>query len=239
MLKINQLTTAYAGIKALREVSLHVPEGKIVALIGPNGAGKTTLLNTISGVLRPRQGTIEFQSTNIVGLPAHKIARSGLLHVPEGRQILGPLTVEENLEVGRLALGDRRAQGDVDIETVYRLFPILKEKRLQFGGSLSGGQQQMLAIGRALMARPKLLLLDEPSLGLAPIIVNQVFQTLKELQLKGLTVLLIEQNAKKALEYSDYTYILEGGRCVYEGNSSELANDPTVQDYYLGHETSA
>lgn len=234
MLQVESLTTAYAGIKALRDVSIHVPRNQIIALIGPNGAGKTTLLNTISGILRPTQGQIKFSDRNIVGRAPHRIARSGLLHVPEGRQVLAPLTVEENLELGRLAIGSRKSQGAVDIEDVYQLFPILKEKRHQYGGSLSGGQQQMLAIGRALMARPTLLLLDEPSLGLAPIVVNQVFAALKDLKDTGVTVLLVEQNARKALEFSDYAYILESGECVYEGKSSDLVNDPRVQSYYLG-----
>jgi branched-chain amino acid transport system ATP-binding protein len=235
MLEIVDLTTSYGGIEALRNVSLKVAERQMVALIGPNGAGKTTLLNTISGLLPPKNGKINFECKNIVNQPAYKISRLGLIQVPEGRQILGPLSVQENLLLGKLALGQRHVNAEKkSIDKVYNLFPKLAERRNQVAGSLSGGEQQMLAIGRALMGNPRLLLLDEPSLGLAPLMVNLVFNALKQLSKEGITILLVEQNARRAIEMTDYTYILEQGRLVYEGESGILQNDSKVIAHYLG-----
>ncbi|ASV84872.1 ABC transporter family protein [Ochrobactrum quorumnocens] len=237
MLEINQLAAAYDGIKALKGVSLKVLPGEIVALIGPNGAGKSTLLNCISGLVRPTEGSILFQSSDITKTPAYRISQLGLQHVPEGRQILVDLTVEENLQIGTLALGKRLPR--LSLEDVYGLFPILREKRLQRSGDLSGGQQQMLAIGRALVANPGLLLLDEPSLGLSPLITDQVFETLKRLNETGLTILIVEQNALRALTYTQRAYILERGRVVLEGPSAELLTDPRVAEHYLGNAKSS
>jgi branched-chain amino acid transport system ATP-binding protein len=234
MLEVRGLTTAYGGIVALRDVSLNVAEGQMVALIGPNGAGKTTLLNSISGILRARSGDAAFDGRSLAGVPAHEVARRGVLQVPEGRRILGPLSVEENLQLGRLALGTRGAGETGDLERVYALFPILEEKREQPGESLSGGQQQMLAIGRALMGKPRVLLLDEPSLGLAPLVVQLVFDALVQLNREGLTILLVEQNARRALAASQYAYVLEQGRIVDEGVSERLASDPKIIAHYLG-----
>jgi branched-chain amino acid transport system ATP-binding protein len=235
MLEIVDVTTTYDGIVAVRNASLSVREGQTVSLIGSNGAGKSTLLNTISGLLRPRAGSILFEGTNIVRLPPHMISRRGLLQVPEGRQVLGPLSVRENLVLGRLAAGARKEpSGDADLERIFGLFPILRERQTLAAGQLSGGEQQMLAIGRALMGRPKLLLLDEPSLGLAPTFVNQVFETLKLLHRNGLAILLVEQNARRALEFTDYTYVIEHGEIVREGKSASLRDDPTVIAHYLG-----
>lgn len=194
MLRVNTITTRYGAVQALRSVSLAVAEGQMVALIGPNGAGKTTLLNTISGFLAPSAGTVELNNIPVTGRSPHEVARLGLLHVPEGRWILGPLSVEENLELGRLAIGKRGAAMVDDLERVFSMFPVLKQRRKQVSGSLSGGEQQMLAIGRALMGQPRLLMLDEPSLGLAPVIVNQVFEALTRLNREGLTTLLVEQS---------------------------------------------
>ncbi|MCL7999535.1 ABC transporter ATP-binding protein [Brucella sp. 21LCYQ03] len=237
MLEINQLAATYDGIKALKGVSLKVLPGEIVALIGPNGAGKSTLLNCISGLVRPTEGSILFQASDITKTPAYRISQLGLQHVPEGRQILVDLTVEENLQIGTLALGKRLPR--LSLEDVYGLFPILREKRLQRSGDLSGGQQQMLAIGRALVANPGLLLLDEPSLGLSPLITDQVFETLKRLNETGLTILVVEQNALRALTYTQRAYILERGRVVLEGPSAELLTDPRVAEHYLGNAKSS
>ena len=234
MLEIRNLTTTYGGIVALRDVSLEVPEGRMVALIGPNGAGKTTLLNTISALLRPKSGDVRLEGRTLTGARGHVVAQMGVLQVPEGRRILGPLSVEENLMLGRLALGRRpRAEGD-DLDRVYSLFPILREKRGQTGESLSGGQQQMLAIGRALMGQPRVLLLDEPSLGLAPVVVTQVFEALAALNGQGLTILLVEQNARRALATAQYGYVLEQGRIVQHGPCAALAGDPMIEAHYLG-----
>jgi len=237
LLDIRGLTTAYGGIVALRDVNLAVTEGQMVALIGPNGAGKTTLLNTISGLLAASTGATLFDGRPLAGVPAYEIARRGILQVPEGRRILGPLTVQENLELGRLALGERKSATVGDLDNVYSLFPVLAERRMQTGESLSGGQQQMLAIGRALMGKPRVLLLDEPSLGLAPIVVSQVFEALVKLNREGLTILLVEQNARRALAASQYAYVLEQGRIVDQGPSTRLADDPDIIAHYLGTDT--
>jgi len=209
-----------------------VSEGEFIALIGPNGAGKSTLLNCLSGVVRPTGGSIRFQDQELLGVAPWHIARRGLLQVPEGRQILPNLTVRENLTLGATALSGRTPT--YTLERINNLFPILAERREQRAGSLSGGQQQMLAIGRALMGAPRLLLLDEPSLGLAPVIVTQVFEALRALNAEGLTILLVEQNARQALLATDRAYVIERGCVVHEGLSADLAADPAIVSHYLG-----
>ena len=233
MLDVKDLSAAYSGIEALRSVSLHIGAGEMVALIGANGAGKSTLLNCLSGTVRPRGGSIRFEGREIAGVKPHRVARQGLLHVPEGRQILVELSVEENLLLGELARGSRKSQ--FGLRDVYTLFPILEERRTQKGGTLSGGQQQMLSIGRALMGGPRLLLLDEPSLGLSPLITDQVFDALASLNRAGLTILLVEQNANRALQATTRAYLLEHGELAFEGKSAELINDEKVIAHYLGH----
>ncbi len=211
-------------------------EGEFVALIGPNGAGKSTLLNCLSGVVSPTRGSIRFLGQELVGVAPWQVSRRGLLQVPEGRQVLADLTVRENLELGATALAGRAATHTR--KRIEDLFPILAERSEQRAGSLSGGQQQMLAIGRALMGAPRLLLLDEPSLGLAPVIVIQVFEALRELHAQGLTILLVEQNARQALLATDRAYVIEQGRIVHEGDSQALASDPMIVAHYLGRGTS-
>lgn len=237
MLEVDNLSASYSGIKALRNASLSVREGEFVALIGPNGAGKSTLLNCLSGVVKPSGGSIRFQGGELVGVAPWNIARKGLLQVPEGRQILPNLTVRENLVLGATALSGRAST--YSLERIHALFPILEERREQRAGSLSGGQQQMLAIGRSLMGAPRLLLLDEPSLGLAPVIVTQVFLALRALNDQGLTILLVEQNARQALLATDRAYVIEQGRVVHEGRSDDLAADPAIVAHYLGQSTQA
>jgi branched-chain amino acid transport system ATP-binding protein len=232
MLEITDLAASYSGIQALRGVSVKVADRDMVALIGPNGAGKSTLLNCISGMVKPARGKIVFDGEDITGQAAFKISRRGLLQVPEGRQILADLSVIENLQLGVTARLGRPATHE--LPDIYKLFPILEERREQRAGSLSGGQQQMLAIGRALMGAPKVLLLDEPSLGLSPLIAGQVLSALRELNKAGLTIMLVEQNAKAALKSTNHAYVLEQGRIVHEGISSDLANDPDVIAHYLG-----
>jgi len=232
MLKVERLSAAYSGIQALREVSLEVQPGEMVALIGANGAGKTTLLNCISGLVRPRSGSIGFEGRDLTRVKPWNVSASGILQVPEGRQIISELTVLENLQLGETALN--RRQPTHQLEQVLDLFPILRERSSQRAGSLSGGEQQMLAIGRALMGGPRLMLLDEPSLGLAPLIVQQVFATLKTLNQLGLTILLVEQNAKMALEITNQAYVLDQGTIVLEGESASLSQDERVQSHYLG-----
>ena len=237
MLEVKDLAAAYSGIEALRGVSLHIEAGEMVALIGANGAGKSTLLNCLSGTVRARRGSVHFEGHNITGMKPHRVAREGLLQVPEGRQILVELTVEENLLLGELARGSRTS--DYGLKDVYQLFPILEDRRTQKGGTLSGGQQQMLAIGRALMGGPRLLLLDEPSLGLSPIITDQVFEALRRLNGSGLTILLVEQNAHRALQATQRAYLLEHGELAFQGQSADLINDEKVIAHYLGHMTAA
>jgi branched-chain amino acid transport system ATP-binding protein len=234
MLEIEGLTTSYGGIVALDNASLTVGAGQAVAVIGANGAGKTTLLKTICGLLRATRGHVDFDGARLTGRPAYAIAREGILMVPEGRQILGPLTVDENLRLGHRAAARRGSSLDAAMGSVFALFPILAERRRQYAGQLSGGQQQMLAIGRALMGKPRLLLLDEPSLGLGPTIVAQVFETLGRLHGGGLSMLLVEQNARRALEVTEYAYVMERGRIVHHGESRVLAADPVIIDHYLG-----
>lgn len=230
MLELAGVVTTYGSIEALKGITLSVPEGGIVSLIGANGAGKSTTLMTVSGVHEPVSGEIRFRGERISGLKPHDIAARGIAHVPEGRRIFPRLSVRENLEMGAFL---RSATSD-DWERVFTLFPVLKERLGQPGGTLSGGEQQMLAIGRALMARPSLILLDEPSLGLAPILVSKIFRLIREINQEGLAVLLVEQNAKAALSLSSRAYVLETGRIVASGPSADLANDPAVQEAYLG-----
>jgi len=237
MLEINQLKAGYRGIEALKGVSITVPEGEMVAIIGANGAGKSTLLNCMSGVVRATAGQIKFGGQDITRLPPHVIARAGLLHVPEGRQVLADMTVQENLMLGALARGSRKAFYDLD--KVVALFPILAERMQQAAGTLSGGQQQMMAIGRALMGSPRVLLLDEPSLGLSPLLTHQVFDALAKLHREGLTIVLVEQNARRALAATQRAYVLERGLIAQHGDSQKLLHDPSVIEHYLGSGESA
>jgi branched-chain amino acid transport system ATP-binding protein len=231
-LAIRGLYAGYGRIDVLHDLGLDILEGQIITLIGANGAGKTTLLKTISGLLRPTAGSIEFEGADIARRPPHKIVEQGISHVPEGRAILKRMTVFDNLRMGAYVRSD--SEVGRDIESVLARFPVLQERRMQMAGTLSGGEQQMLAIGRALVARPRLLLLDEPSLGLAPKIVTQIFVTLRELRKEGKTILLVEQNARQALRVADHGYVLERGRIVYSGSGEELINMPEVQRTYLG-----
>ena len=232
LLSINGLRSGYGKIEVLHDVALGIAQGQIVTLIGANGAGKTTLLKTISGLLRPGAGSITFDGKSIARRPPHKIVGLGISHVPEGRAILKRMTVIDNLRMGAYVRNNSEIADD--IEAVLARFPVLSERRLQIAGTLSGGEQQMLAIGRALVARPRLLLFDEPSLGLAPKIVSQIFLTLRELKNEGKTILLVEQNARQALRVADHGYVLERGRIVYSGSGEELLNMPEVQRTYLG-----
>lgn len=231
MLKLSKIHTHYGKIEALKGISLEVNQGEIVSLIGANGAGKSTALMTISGIINPSKGHIEFEGGRIDSLSPDSIVRMGISHVPEGRRIFPRLTVEENLLMGAYL---RRDDIEVDLDRVYGIFPILKERADQTGGTLSGGEQQMLAIGRALMGRPRLLLLDEPSLGLAPIIVKKIFDVIREINREGVTVLLVEQNAHLALQVSHRGYILETGRIVLHDESQKLITDEKVREAYLG-----
>jgi branched-chain amino acid transport system ATP-binding protein len=232
MLEVSGLHAGYGGNEVLHGVTLKVSEGDMVAIIGPNGAGKSTLLNCISGLVGASSGSIELEGRPIQGQAAFRTSRAGLLQVPEGRQILGDLTVLENLQLGVTALHGRAPTHD--LRRIYRLFPILEERGQQRAGSLSGGQQQMLAIGRALMGAPRMLLLDEPSLGLSPLLARQVLGALRELNKEGLTILLVEQNARAALRATSRAYVLEQGKVVHQGASATLAEDPEVIAHYLG-----
>lgn len=236
MLELKEIQTSYGYIKALKGINISVNKGEIVCLIGSNGAGKTTTLLTISGILRPNFGEIIFEGDSIKALPPHEIVNKGICHVPEGRRIFPELTVIENLEMGAFStkLGIRQREFKERLEKVYILFPILKERAKQLGGTLSGGEQQMLAIGRALMSNPKLLLLDEPSLGLSPIMVSKIFKTIKEINEDGVTVLLVEQNAKTALKLSHRGYVLENGVVRLTGSGEELLENEDVKKAYLG-----
>jgi len=232
MLSIRELRSGYGKIEVLHDIAVDIAQGQIVTLIGANGAGKTTLLKTISGLLRPTAGSITFEGKSIVRRPPHQIVGLGVSHVPEGRAILKRMTVIDNLRMGAYVRNDPEIAQD--IEAALARFPVLSERRLQIAGTLSGGEQQMLAIGRALVARPRLLLFDEPSLGLAPKIVSQIFLTLHDLKNEGKTILLVEQNARQALRVADHGYVLERGRIVYSGSGLELLNMPEVQRTYLG-----
>jgi len=232
MLDVHGLRAGYGKIAVLHDVSLQVEEGQIVTLIGANGAGKTTLLKTMSGLIRPAGGTINFEGISLVRRPAHKIVQLGMSHVPEGRAILKRMTVLDNLRMGAYVRRDKEIEADIG--AVFVRFPALAERRAQLAATLSGGEQQMLAIGRALVARPRLLLLDEPSLGLAPKFVTRILQTLIDLKQEGKTILLVEQNARKALQIADHGYVMERGRIVLSGSGESLLNNPDVQRTYLG-----
>jgi branched-chain amino acid transport system ATP-binding protein len=232
MLKVNDINVYYGSIHAIKGVSFEVKEGEIVTLIGANGAGKSTILKTISGLLRSRTGDIQFMGQNISNVSAHKIVAHGLAHVPEGRRVFLQMSVEENLEMGAYTQSAAAAQEDK--EKVFDQFPRLKERRKQVAGTLSGGEQQMLAMGRALMSRPKLLMLDEPSMGLAPILVEQIFEIIKRLHKAGTTILLVEQNAQMALSVADRAYVLETGKISLSGTGAELAASDQVRKAYLG-----
>jgi len=240
VLIIKNINTYYGKVHALKNVSLHLSEKEIVALIGANGAGKTTILNTLSGVTPPQNGSIQFSGEQVAGLAPDRLVRIGISQVPEGRQVFKGLTVAENLELGaylRFVSREPREIIKQDIQRMYQLFPRLEERKKQMAGTLSGGEQQMLAIGRALMAKPKLLLLDEPSMGLAPLVVQEIFAVIERLrQDEGTTVLLVEQNAKAALKMADRGYVLETGKIILEGNAADLLENPEVQRAYLGKE---
>ena len=232
ILKVDNINVYYGAIHAIKGISFEVNEGEIVTLIGANGAGKSTTLQTVSGLLRSRTGSIEFNGENISHVPAHKLVYKGLAQVPEGRRIFLQMSVEENLEMG--AFTQKNAGIDADLESVYEQFPRLRERKKQIAGTLSGGEQQMLAMGRALMSHPKLLMLDEPSMGLAPILVEQIFDIIRQLHKNGTTILLVEQNAQMALSVADRAYVLETGKITLSGTGNELAESDEVRKAYLG-----
>ena len=233
MLELADVHVRYGNIRALQGVSLRVDNGELVALIGSNGAGKSTTLRTISGLLRPTQGTITFEGADITNAGTDRIVARGISQCPEGRRIFGSLTVSDNLRLGAVSRKDAKEVA-ADLEMVFELFPLLRERLGQAGGTLSGGEQQMLAIGRALMSRPRLLLLDEPSLGLAPLMVERIFATIAELKRQGRTILLVEQNVHQALDVADRAYVLETGRITLDGEAAVLRHDPKVEQSYLG-----
>lgn len=233
MLKIENLQVAYGGIQALRGISLEVPDGKIVTLIGANGAGKSTTLRTISGLVKAKGGSIMYNDTELVGKPITSIIETGIIHVPEGRRVFPDMTVLENLKIGAYLRNDKDGI-ERDIRWVYELFPRLEERNWQLAGTLSGGEQQMLAVGRGLMARPKVLMMDEPSLGLAPIVVQGIFDIIREINRQGVTILLIEQNANMALKIADYAYVMETGHITMTGTGAELLENEAVKEAYLG-----
>lgn len=236
LLKVTGIETFYGKIQALKGVSLEVEQGKVVTILGANGAGKTTTMKTIAGLLKPKTGTVEFLGESITGLRPDQLLRKGIALVPEGRAILSTMTVLENLEMGAYHRNDHDIKKD--IEQVMEQFPILKERSEQLGGTLSGGQQQMLAIARALLSKPKLLLLDEPSMGLAPLIVADIFKMIREIKATGTTVLLVEQNAKQALKVADYGYVMETGKVIISGEAKNLLEDPRIVEAYLGKKSS-
>lgn len=236
MLEIEGLSAYYDNIQALREISLQVPLGKIVSIIGSNGAGKSTLLKSISGLITSKNGRIEYDGREISGLSVDRIVGLGISQVPEGRQLFAHLSVLDNIQLGAYLYFRRRNRRDIEarIETVHQMFPVLEKRSKQIAGTLSGGEQQMLAIARALMGKPKLLLLDEPSMGIAPLIVREIFAVMQQLNRTGTTVLLVEQNARAALKVADYSYVLERGEIVLEGLATELLDNPKVKEVYLG-----
>ena len=233
MLKVDNIDVYYGAIHAIKGISIEVPKGEIVTLVGSNGAGKSTTLRTISGLMKPKNGTILFEDKNIVGVPAHKIVGMGLCQVPEGRHVFANMSVMENLELGAYLRNDKDGIAR-DLEDVFKKFPRLLERKDQISGTLSGGEQQMLAMGRALMSRPRLLLLDEPSMGLAPLLVKEICNIIKEINESGTTVLLVEQNANMALSIADKAYVLETGRIALAGTAQELASSEAVRKAYLG-----
>jgi branched-chain amino acid transport system ATP-binding protein len=233
LLEVKDLNVYYGAIHALQGISFNVNEGEIVSLIGANGAGKSTTLRALSGLIRPRSGSITFKGEDITLEPAEKIVRKGISHVPEGRKIFAPLTVRENLEMGAYIINDKTEINRM-MERVFRSFPRLKERISQLGGTLSGGEQQMLATGRGLMNKPTLILLDEPSMGLSPIMVEEIFRIIKEINLEGTSILLVEQNAQMALSVANRAYVLETGRITLSGPAKEIADNPQVKEAYLG-----
>ena len=233
MLNVENLVVSYGGIEALKGISLNVPDGKIITLIGANGAGKSTLLRTIIGLVKPESGKISYNEKEITSLNSQKIVTTGITLVPEGRRVFSNLTVLENLKIGAYMRNDK-AEIEKDIEWIYSMFPRLQERNWQLAGTLSGGEQQMLAVGRALMCRPKLIMMDEPSLGLAPLVIKDIFRIIQEINAKGMTILLIEQNANMALKIADWAYVLETGRITMEGTGKELLENPQIREAYLG-----
>ena len=233
MLEVKDLEVNYGMIKAIKGISFEVNEGEVISLIGANGAGRTTILHTITGLLSPKNGSIMFEGVDITKVPAHKIVSMGMAHVPEGRRVFANLSVYQNLKMGAFTRSDK-AEIEESLENVYKRFPRLKERLNQMAGTLSGGEQQMLAMGRALMSKPKIILMDEPSMGLSPIYVNEIFDIIKEVSASGTTVLLVEQNAKKALSIADRGYVLETGNIVLDGKANDLLNNDAIKKAYLG-----
>ena len=233
MLEIKDIEVYYGMIQAIKGISFEVNEGEVIALIGANGAGKTTTLHTITGLLSPKKGSVIFEGKDITKVPAHKIVSLGIAHVPEGRRVFAELTVYENLKMGAYTRKDKD-EIEKTLEMVYKRFPRLEERKNQLAGTLSGGEQQMLAMGRALMSHPKIIVMDEPSMGLSPILVNEIFDIIQEVSKGGTTVLLVEQNAKKALSIADRAYVLETGRIVLDGDAKVLMNDDSIKKAYLG-----
>lgn len=233
MLEIKDIEVYYGMIQAIKGISFEVNEGEVIALIGANGAGKTTTLHTITGLLSPKKGSVIFEGKDITKVPAHKIVSLGIAHVPEGRRVFAELTVYENLKMGAYTRKDKE-EIEKTLEMVYKRFPRLEERKNQLAGTLSGGEQQMLAMGRALMSHPKIIVMDEPSMGLSPILVNEIFDIIQEVSKSGTTVLLVEQNAKKALSIADRAYVLETGKIVLEGDAKVLMNDDSIKKAYLG-----
>ncbi len=233
MLEIKDLEVYYGVIQAIKGISFEVNKGEVIALIGANGAGKTTILHTITGLLSPKKGSVMYEGTDITKIPAHKIVSLGMAHVPEGRRVFADLSVYENLKMGAYTRKDKN-EVEETLERVYERFPRLNERKNQMAGTLSGGEQQMLAMGRALMSKPKIILMDEPSMGLSPILVNEIFDIIQEVSKSGTTVLLVEQNAKKALSIADRAYVLETGKIVLEGKAEDLLNDDSIKKAYLG-----
>lgn len=233
MLEVRDLEVYYGVIQAIKGVSFHVDQGEVIALIGANGAGKTTILHTVTGLLSPKKGSIMFEGNDITKVPAHKIVSMGMAHVPEGRRVFSELSVYENLKMGAYTRKDRN-EIEESLKNVYERFPRLEERKNQMAGTLSGGEQQMLAMGRALMSKPKIILMDEPSMGLSPILVNEIFDIIQAVSKSGTTVLLVEQNAKKALSIADRAYVLETGNIVLEGKAKDLLEDDSIKKAYLG-----
>jgi branched-chain amino acid transport system ATP-binding protein len=237
MLEMQQVIAGYGNIKALKSVDLSVPAGTVVSLIGANGAGKTTTMKAIMGLIKTDSGDIFYQGKSLKGVPVYDVVRLGISLVPEGRSILAGMSVLENLEMGAYQRNDSEIASDIG--NVFRRFPILEERKYQLGGTLSGGQQQMLAIGRALMSRPKLLLLDEPSMGLAPLVVADIFRVIQEISQTGTTILLVEQNVRQALKIADYAYVMETGKIVLQGKAADIIRNPRVMEAYLGGRTAS
>ena len=233
MLEVKDLEVYYGVIQAIKGVSFHVEKGEVIALIGANGAGKTTILHTVTGLLSPKKGSVIFQGKDITKTPAHKIVSMGMAHVPEGRRVFVELSVYENLKMGAYTRTDK-AEIEDSLKSVYKRFPRLEERKNQMAGTLSGGEQQMLAMGRALMSKPGIILMDEPSMGLSPILVNEIFDIIRSVSESGTTVLLVEQNAKKALSIADRAYVLETGNITLEGNAKDLLEDDSIKKAYLG-----